>query len=137
MAAQLYTPAGQSGKTTMSSSLNESIASYLLQRGWTAFGGTAIAIKGYPTAVGEKEAAAYVVDYGRNCDGVLLTGTYWSEGRNVLEPHAVLIPKTVDEASLREYVKRFVAQCDAVIADTYAARLLTLPEQGPPSNRSP
>lgn len=92
--------------------------------GWSLLGGTAIAGKMYLTAVGEKEAQAYVADYGPTSDVVLLTGTYWSEGRNCLEPYPVAIQKTSTESTIFGMVKLFVSQADERVAETYAAKLL-------------
>ena len=112
----------------MTSSLNASIASSLMELGWRPSDGVAVALRTYATVVGPKEAAVYVVDYGPSADALLLVGDYQSEGRNVLESHGVLVPKNVSVDSLRAIVERFAAATDLVIANSYAARLLLSPE---------
>jgi hypothetical protein len=95
----------------------------LVAHGWTAIdGGTAVARKVYPTAVGPKEALAFVT---RSADGDpnrTLSGQYWSEGNNVIR--SVLLPKSATEEALRALGAEFASQADQSVGQSYAARLL-------------
>lgn len=92
--------------------------------GWTASDGAAIATRSYPTIVGAKEAQAYLQDFGSDSQTYHLTGVYWSEGRNSLEPHFVAIPKTATREEVASLVMQFGQKTDAVVSETYAARLI-------------
>jgi hypothetical protein len=110
----------------MNQRLNGSLVARLQKFGWLPGDGVAIATKMYPTAVGPKEALAFAVYYGDESNTVVLTGQYWSEGHNVLEPHGTIIPHTSDDAELDGYVERWAIRADGVVGDSYAARLLRL-----------
>ena len=53
-----------------------------------------------------------------------IQGDYRSEGRNALEPHCVLVSKTIDPAAAVQLIKRYASGADAAVAQTYAAKLL-------------
>lgn len=94
----------------------------LVESGWIPFGGAAIALKSFETAVGFKEAHAYLSkgdEFNRT-----LSGDYQSEGRNALESSCVLIPVGADAGTVRRLTEQFAKQADARVAQTYAARLL-------------
>lgn len=96
----------------------------LVALGWTGTPYTAVASKTFLTAVGERVAHAYVYEWGKDAPQGSLVGDYWSEGRNCLEPHAVLFPKDGTEEVIRQAVDDFATKVDAVVSQTYAARLL-------------
>jgi hypothetical protein len=96
----------------------------LQHHGWYPVRGAAIAEKEYMTLVGVKAALAYVVDFGGDSRAYLLQGTYYSEGRNTLEPHAVAIPTNATAREVLRLATAFVEQAEDVIAGTNAARLL-------------
>lgn len=102
----------------------DQVAAALKTLGWTVTGGVAVASKMFDTAVGPKQALAYLENYGPNSDNYLLTGSYQSEGRNALEATIVQIPKTADVAAVVPLAERFSAKAEKAIADTYAAKLL-------------
>lgn len=106
----------------MSQGFNELITGVLKAKGWTIVDSTAIALKSYETAVGPKEAQAYL----SRGDGynVTLYGMYYSEGRNILEPRGQLIPVDADEATVLAAAERFAASVDTEVANSYAGRLL-------------
>jgi hypothetical protein len=109
----------------MTNTLEATIAAHLSELGWKRLtGGTAIASKSYATAVGPKEALVYLQDFGSQCDYVGLAGEYVSEGRNALDSQGQLIPRSAEGDALLATVQRFAADCDAAVAQTYAARLL-------------
>ena len=95
----------------------------LTRLGWTARNGTALASKTFDTAVGQKEAHAYLADYGPSTENYLLQGDYQSEGRNVLESHGVLLSKNASDHVLAQVVMQFAKNCDSAVAQSYAARL--------------
>ena len=88
--------------------------------GWTAIDSTAIATKTVQTAVGEKEAHAYLQDWG---DGYILAGDYSSEGRNVLESNGVLIAADADDADLMRLAGEFAAKANKAMDESFARRL--------------
>lgn len=96
----------------------------LMDLGWVSEDGTVLARKSYQTAVGNKEALAYFADYGKNSDNFLLTGEYWSEGRNCLSTVRVAVPKSVALETIPELVMQFALETDRAVSETYAARLL-------------
>lgn len=107
----------------MNEALRAAVTERLVVHGWTAVRPVALARKSYETAVGEKEALVYLADYGPECDCVLISGDYQSEGRNALESHSVLLPRNADATQVQQLVAKFTQNADAVIAETYAARL--------------
>jgi hypothetical protein len=94
----------------------------LMQHGWVATTGTALAQKSFLTAVGVKVAHAYMGG-GDFCNWTL-SGDYQSEGRNILEPHAALIPRAARFDLVLARVSHFVKSVDEVVGNSYAARLL-------------
>lgn len=81
--------------------------------------------KTYETDVGQKVAHVYFrTDTRPDEPDTSLRGDYMSEGRNALEPHAALIPKNADDATIINLTARFAINADRVIDDSYARRLL-------------
>jgi hypothetical protein len=109
----------------MNQELIDNVKSSLHKLGWTAVPGVALGGKKYATAVGPKEALAYLQDFGRGENSVVLTGTYQSEGRNCLASTMVHIPKSADADVIARLTERFVTEAETAIADTYAYRLQT------------
>ena len=109
--------------------LRSTIVAQLAAAGWTPLeGGTAIANKMYETAVGLKEAQAYLADYGPTTENYVLQGLYNSEGRNILGGSGILIPKAGDEATVAQLTQKFAAGAEKEVLQSYAARLLKRPE---------
>ena len=93
----------------------------LKAHGWTEHVGAAIAQKSYQTAVGPRVAHTYL---SRGDEfNFTICGDYQSEGRNALEPHGVLVPKTIDPAGAVRLIVRYARGADAAVAQTYAAKL--------------
>lgn len=107
--------------------VEQQIVGVLAGHGWLVACGSALAYKTYHTAVGPKQALAYLEDWA-GCSNFMLKGDYWSEGRNVLAAHAVLIPKTADVGAVSRLANQFAADTDKVVAGTYAARLARIPD---------
>jgi hypothetical protein len=104
--------------------LRAAITAQLSAAGWTPLAGTtAIALKTYQTAVGPKDAHAYIADFGPNEPNYVLRGEYYSEGSNVLSADGVLIPKDADPATATALVEQFAAGAEKSVLDSYAARL--------------
>lgn len=102
--------------------IRQAITSRLSEHGWEPISnGTAIARKFYETAVGMKEALAYLYP---GADYFTLKGDYQSEGRNVLEAHGALIPRGADEQEAIEKTDAFAADADRYVGESYAARLV-------------
>lgn len=109
----------------MTTNLRDSVSLRLQSHGWTSNGWTAVGSKSYDTAVGPKQAHAYLADYGPESNSILLNGDYQSEGRNQLDSTTVLIPRDADEATVNRMVEQFAKRVDAAVGQTYAARLLS------------
>lgn len=113
----------ENGKVSQKTMFSSCITHVLLEHGWTAFGGPALATKKFETAAGQREASAWLQDYGENSASYMLSGEYTSEGRNCLDSYSVLIPKDADLEIVRKLAGKFSTQADVVVANTYAARL--------------
>lgn len=109
-------------------SLENGVRSRLVELGWTAEDGTAIASKEYPTAVGLKQALVYLKDYGPKEGSVLLTGEYQSEGRNCLSTTMVAIPRDATTDVISVLAQKFATEADVAVGQSYAARLHNLPD---------
>lgn len=107
----------------MIDALKAAIRDRLVARGWSPEAYTAVARKSYDTAVGEKDAHAYVADFGPENDGVLLQGDYQSEGSNVLGSCSTCIPRNADMVTLNRLVDHFASQVDKAVSESYAAKL--------------
>ncbi len=103
----------------MSEKFKQIITERLVALGWTAADGTAVARKTFETAVGLKEALAYVAIGDQAC----LSGEYQSEGRNALAQCLRLIPRSTELAVVEDIAGQFAADVDIAVAGTYAARL--------------
>jgi hypothetical protein len=91
--------------------------------GWRATGGPSLAVKMFHTACGPKQAAIWLSSEQDDDPNRGLSGVYWSEGGNVLAPLRTLIPRTAGAGKIRTLTNRFVIDCLAAIAESYAARL--------------
>lgn len=97
------------------------ITQVLVECGWTAYSGPAIGVKFFVTAVGIKQAEAYLSkgdEFNRT-----LSGEYQSEGRNAMSASGVLIPVNADAGMVRRLAQQFAKQVDSAVAESYAARL--------------
>jgi len=105
--------------------ITQFICNYLQSNGWILFERpcAALAYKRYKSAVGPKEAQVYCSgkDDGYN---YLLSGQYYSQGRNILEPEGQLIPINCNSHALYELLMKFTENVELTIADSYAVRLL-------------
>lgn len=131
----------------MSEILREAATRYLLASGWTGldardkstadwlmawtgvgYRGVCLATKDYQTEVGIRTAIAYL-EFSPESTDYRLAGSYQSEGRNVLEPRAVLIPKALPEGdTLNRLLGQFVADAELAVDCSYARKLwLTRP----------
>lgn len=108
----------------MYETLREALTRTLLEHGWSREAFTAIASKDYATVVGTKQAHAYLGRDQSSDPNLVLKGEYYSEGRNVLEPRSVLIPKASSVEAATQLAQAFAAGVDERIAQTYAVRLL-------------
>lgn len=106
----------------MLQTIRDIVAQALLAKGWSVSNSTAIALKSYDTAVGKKEAHAYVSQ--GDAYHITLFGAYYSEGRNILEPSGQLISILADEATVRAAAEFFAASVDNAVVTSYAGRLL-------------
>lgn len=81
--------------------------------------------KDYATAVGLKQATIRVDMLDVSSAAFLwLNGTYWSEGRNVLEPHTRLIPACLDHRLLHHKVAEYLIWLEHAIQESYAVKIL-------------
>lgn len=106
--------------------LPEVLASRLCAKhGWTVDGAAPTVVsREYPTAVGMKLAVVRSVVPDNGLAQIWLKAEYQSEGRNALAGCAVYISQDADLTTIYSHVDEFVAQVDAAVAETYAARLL-------------
>lgn len=102
----------------------EALRNLLVQQGWTAAKAPTLASKTFATAVGSKTAHAYLTSARDNDPNQTLFAQYWSEGRDILEPHGVLLPRGCGVDRLRALVEQFAQGVDQAVADSYAVRLL-------------
>jgi len=96
------------------------IITAVLSQGWCAGNGSAFASREYPTVDVRKSANAYLT----TGDGInqTLSFEFWSEGRNVLSPHGVLIPLAAPTALAHQLATAGVLQAHVVICDSFAVR---------------
>lgn len=110
--------------TLLRDGLDKSIQLSLAGLGWTILDSTAIASKMYETAVGPRQALAYVQDFGPQEGSVRLIGDYQSEGRNCLSTTSAIIPRFADEETIKALTQQFASEADKVVGESYAMRLL-------------
>lgn len=102
------------------------VMAQLLQAGWEkrrTMHEAALATKEYLTAVGYRQAQAYLGDWPSS-NVAVLRGSYWSEGRNILEPLWETISVEADSETIRRHVDRFVAELEGRVAESYAMKLI-------------
>jgi len=93
----------------------------LVANGWTARPAPTLGIKMYDTAVGPRQAAAYLSkgdEYNRT-----VKGDYQSEGNNVLSASGKLIPIGADAQAIEALALAFCAGADKDIDQSYARSL--------------
>lgn len=112
----------------------DAVLSGLQAAGWTPCPqpSAALAVKVFETAVGPKEAQAYLQDWGSESDVYVLAGNYTSEGRNALATTFGRIPKAVQREELAALVDGFTREADLEVSQTYAAKLLRSRPQSRP-----
>lgn len=103
-------------------SLDLRVQVLLKERGWTPSQGAALASREYPTAVGMKQALVYL--YPAQEGHGSLKADYWSEGRNALSTAHMQVAESLNDEELSRLVDAYLADVDAQVAETYAARLL-------------
>ena len=102
------------------------MARLVSHHGWTADRLlTCVVTKQYPTAVGLKQASAYIRK-DNTVPQYWMNGDYQSEGRNALAIAFACIPANADVATVEAHVDAFAATADKLVAETYAARLLKM-----------
>ena len=83
-----------------------------------------VASKDYDTAAGGRTAFVYC---RQNSDGDhVLTGDYWSEGRNALSTCWAMFRVGADQATIASEIERFAAEAEKTIGQTYAMRIKAL-----------
>lgn len=95
----------------------------LTAQGWVSNAGAAIAQQTYKTACADKVAFLYFSNGDAESHFVILSGTYESEGRNVLSGDAGWIRIDGDAASVRAQVESFCQKVQKTIDESYARRL--------------
>jgi hypothetical protein len=121
---------GQGAQTGRSRRVADLVTATLTAAGWVESSGPAAATRSWvrtcDTAVGEKKAHAYLSRGAAADSRWTLEGCYWSEGYNVLGASVVLISATADDGQVQDSSRRFAANCDRAIGQSYAVRLLHL-----------
>ena len=83
-----------------------------------------VASKDFDTAAGGRTAVVYC---RQNSDGDhVLTGDYWSEGRNSVASFWALFRPGTAEATVADEIERFAAGVEKAIGETYAMRIKSL-----------
>lgn len=100
------------------------VGAHLQSLGWKMLESVAVARKTFETAVGPKDAHAYLGHLRKDGASFLLTGDYWSEGRNVLESAVTLVPREATGAQLEASVGRFASSVETLVGQSYAVTLL-------------
>lgn len=108
--------------TNQTNPLDVRLQAMLKERGWTPSEGSALASREYPTAVGMKQALIYL--YPAQEGHASLQADYWSEGRNALSTAYRHVRDSLRDDELSRLVDAYLAEVDAQVAETYAARLL-------------
>lgn len=94
--------------------------------GWVATEGPARMMasfsKEFVTAVGIKTGHLYVLNTDEDRK-IMLSGCYWSEGRNAVEPLVALLRSADQLGAIRQGMQSFVRSAEQAILGTYAARL--------------
>lgn len=103
------------------------IAKRLAGAGWIVAGDLylytyTVATKAYKTAVGIKEAVAFIQPLKEIV--ATLTGTYFSEGRNILSTTGLNIQPGMATDEIASGVDTFAAEVDATVAGSYAVKVL-------------
>jgi hypothetical protein len=99
----------------------EIVQKVLVANGWSARPAPTLGIKMYDTAVGPRQAAAYLSrgdEYNRT-----VMGDYQSEGRNVLGGSGKLIPLDADTQAIETLALTFCSGADKDIDQSYARGL--------------
>lgn len=104
--------------------LKGAVVNALQSRGWLASEGAAIACRSIKTAVGAKDVSAYLGDFGPT-EPIALKGVYYSEGRNILEPLMVFLPRDASRKQLEGLALKFHVEALKLIGQSYAVRLLS------------
>lgn len=124
---------------TTATPIQAQFVSAMLARGWYPDRVRIdVASKDFDTAAGGRTAVVYCRQNGSG-DHVL-TGEYWSEGRNALATCWALFRPHTDEAAMSAAIDRFAAEVEQAIARTYAKRikaLLEAPEEQASSGDAP
>jgi hypothetical protein len=106
---------------SVESIVNNLVLEALIENGWHRCGLSEAAIA-YKNFVGVKIAHIYFTkgdEYNRT-----LCGEYYSEGRDILQPHHILIPHGYSFDKYDSLIAKFVVDIEVVISNSYAARLL-------------
>lgn len=104
--------------------INAAVLRALQSRGWQPNDGAAFACRSIKTAVGEKEVSAYLGGFGPETP-IALKGVYYSEGRNILEPLMVFLPRDACRKQLERLALKFHVDALKLIGQSYAVRLLS------------
>lgn len=108
----------------LAESVESRVTAALESLGWQKSNGSAIARKAYDTAVGKKEALAYLYDVRSETGCFKIQGEYWSEGSDALSTGYVYIWDSSTDEIIQSKALLFSSIVDAEVAQTYAARLL-------------
>jgi hypothetical protein len=113
----------------------EVVSQALKDQGWEvvdslSFNGTsAVATKEFETAVGKKEAVAYLESWKDGFD--MLTVDYQSEGRNIVQSQSFSIRPGFTEPQIQSGTTRFCNKVEAGIDKSFA-RKIHLPQSVEP-----
>ena len=108
----------------MINSMKIAITALLVENGWKAEDGAAVASKYYETAVGLKVAFIYVgTKVWPDTDRILITSEYQSEGRDALSTTFSLISLSLTAEQLKVQIVKYLKQVDYAVSQTYAAKL--------------
>lgn len=86
-----------------------------------------VASKDYDTAAGGRSAVVYCRQ--NSAGDHVLTGDYWSEGRNALSTCWALLRPGTAETTVADEINRFAAGVEKTVGETYAMRIKALQDE--------
>ncbi len=104
--------------------LRIALALNLALQGCVPAEGLALATKHFATAVGPKQAIFWLSPAREGSETRMLSGEYWSEGRNILAASCRVLPTDTDDASAARIAIAFMSEAEREINQSYAVRLL-------------
>ena len=104
--------------------LGRAICAALTEEGWAEDRIVPCASKMFDSAVGPKKATVWIGQTPDKVGNIMISGEFWSEGRNVAGGKGVLINVNMDPDQVPGRVSRFLRGIEKMIAESYAVGLM-------------